>query len=274
MFTIRPYAIPYPLISAFLLFLLSGCAPFMSTPTPDYIEPITGMEFVLVKGGQFMMGDPITKSRDATPVHNVVLESFAVSMKEVTFNQYDEFCIATERTKPADNGWGRGNRPVINVSWDDAVAYTDWLSKKTGLSLSLPSEAQWEFFARAGSKKRYWTGSKMPKNSANCSNCGSQWDRKMTAPVGSFAPNRWGIYDTAGNVSEWTLDDINPDRDYTEAPADGSAWFGSEPGKKVYRGGSWKYPATRMGSAKRDWSSGSESTNSTGFRLILNDLVL
>lgn len=99
------------------------------------------------------------------------------------------------------------NRQVINESWDDAATFAEWLSKETGLASSQPTEAQWEYFARAGTKGRYRTGKQWRENATNCSECGNSWDNRMKAPVGSFPPNPWGIYDTAGNVAEWTLDD-------------------------------------------------------------------
>jgi formylglycine-generating enzyme required for sulfatase activity len=202
----------------------------------------------------------------------VNLESFAVSLHEVTFAQYDKFCDATGREKPSDEGWGRSNRPVMNVSWDDANAFAEWLSNESGLTASLPSEAQWEYFARAGTTGRFWTGKTLRKNSANCRECGSQWDNQMTAPVGSFKPNPWGLYDTAGNVAEWTLDDWHSG--YKGAPTDGSAWITEDATDKVYRGGAWQYPKKELSSATRDWSKRDTRLNVIGFRLVLNNFVL
>ncbi|MCK4509931.1 MAG: SUMF1/EgtB/PvdO family nonheme iron enzyme, partial [Desulfuromonadales bacterium] len=241
-------------------------------PTADYIEPTTGMEFVFIKGGTFQMGDASDGQPRETPVHSVTLKDFATGMYEVTFDQYDKFCKATGREKSSDLNWGRGNRPAIYVSWEDAQAFAEWMSTETGLNFSLPSESQWEYFARAGTTSRYWTGGSLEKNKANCRECGSKWDNRMTAPVGSFRPNQWGLYDTAGNVAEWTLDDWH--QGYEGAPTDGSAWLGSGADEKIYRGGSWEYSIKELSSATRDWSSKSSRFNMVGFRLILNDFVL
>jgi formylglycine-generating enzyme required for sulfatase activity len=131
---------------------------------------------------------------------------FAMGRYEVTFAEYDKFAQATGREKPSDQGWGRGNRPVINVSWYEATAYAKWLSQQTGQQYRLPTEAEWEYAARAGKTTKYWWGNQIGSNKANCSNssCGDRF--KYTAPVGSFAPNPFKLYDTAGNVWEWVRD--------------------------------------------------------------------
>lgn len=256
-----------------LLFLLSGCAPFLGQPKTDYIEAKTGMEFMFIKGGSYQMGNAFDDSRKReSPLHTVTVTDFAVGRHEVTFDQYDQFCNATGRPKPADEGWGRGNRPVINVSWEDASAFSEWLNSETGLNFSLPSESQWEYFARAGTTTLYWTGNKLPKRAANCKDCGSKWDNRMTAPAGSFRPNPWGIYDTAGNAAEWVLDDFQ--RGYDGAPVDGSAWFIEGKRDKAYRGGSWQYPKEELGSATRDSLRKDIKINTVGFRLVLNNFIL
>ena len=252
--------------------LLSGCVTLLGKPAPDFVETTTGMEFVFVKGGTYQMGDAVDGRKREIPVHTVTLQDFAVGMYEVTFGQYDQFCDETGREKPSDNEWGRGERPVINVSWDDANAFAVWLSAKTGLNFSLPSESQWEYFARAGTTSRYWTGDTLPKNIANCQECGSAFDNRMTAPVGSFKPNPWGLYDTAGNVAEWTLDDLH--MSYQNAPADGSAWLAPNSDTKIYRGGAWSYPVTGLSASARDWEKRDAKHHDIGFRLIVTGLPL
>lgn len=244
-----------------------SCAPMITKTDPDFIEPLTSMEFVFIKGGVFKMGDPGTQNKRELPLHDVTLADLHVGMFEVTFAQYDEFCEATGQEKPSDEEWGRGNRPVTNVSWEDANAYAVWLSKETGLNFSLPSESQWEYFARSGSTKEYWTGRKLPTNRANCRDCGSQWDNRMTAPVGSFRPNPWGIYDTAGNVAEWTLDDF--ENNYNNAPNDGSPLRSTNSTRKALRGGAWSDRASHLKSSARDHGRTNRAHNDTGFRLIL-----
>ena len=146
-------------------------------------------EMVTIPAGSFQMGCVSGRNcySNEKPVHSVRIESFELSKYEVTFEEYDAFTDATGRERADDEGWGRGRRPVINVSWDDAVAYTQWLSSQTGVSYRLPSEAEWEYAARAGSMTRYSWGNDIGRNRANCDGCGSQWDDRQTAPVGSFS---------------------------------------------------------------------------------------
>jgi len=252
----------------FLLLLAAGCAPVSRVVPADYVDPITMMEFVFVKGGKFEMGDRTQQTQRELPIHTVGVPDMAVSLYEVTFAQYDSFCEETGREKPSDEGWGRGNRPVMNVSWHDANAFAQWLRRELKLNFNLPTEAQWEYFARAGTTTRFWTGNTLPINNANCSECGSEFDNRMTAPVGSFKPNPWGLYDTAGNLAEWTLDDWQPG--YKDVPDDGSAWLNGSTGEKVYRGGAWDYPLKGLQSATRDWAKSSDAYSTIGFRLVIN----
>ena len=150
----------------------------------------------------------------------VSLRSFAISKREITFDEYNKFASATGRRRPYDEGWGRGQRPVINVSWQDAVAYTGWLSDQTGSHYRLPTEAEWEFAASAGSEARFWWGNDVGSQHANCFDCGSDWSGIKTAPVGSFAASAYGVQDMLGNVMEWVQDCYQ--KDYNLAPADGS----------------------------------------------------
>ena len=168
-------------------------------------------EMVKVPKGKFMMGaSPLDKyaRSNEKPTHMVSFDkSFAIGKYEVTFEQYDMFAIATKRPFPRDDGWGRGNRPVINVSWEDAAAYAQWLSSVTGESYRLPSEAEWEYAARAGSNTPYWWGNDIGFANAMCKGCNSGMENiNRTAPVGSFPANKFGVHDTAGNVSEWVQD--------------------------------------------------------------------
>ena len=165
-------------------------------------------EMVVIPAGRFRMGCVSGKdcAGDEKPVHEVTVGSFALSKYEVTFEEYDRFTAATSRERMDDAGWGRGRRPVINVSWEDAVAYTEWLSVETGLRYRLPSEAEWEYALRAGSVTAYSWGNEIGQGRANCDGCGSQWGGKKTAPVGAFGANAWGLHDMHGNVWEWVQD--------------------------------------------------------------------
>ena len=230
-----------------------------------------GPEMVSIPRGEFRMGD-IQGSGDAgeQPVHLVrIPRPFAMGRYEVTFDEYDVFARLTGRAPPADQGWGRGRRPVINVSWKDAVAYAEWLSQQTDKRYRLPTEAEWEYAARAGTETAYWWGNEIGKNRANCDGCGSRWDGKQTAPVGSFSPNSWGLHDTAGNVYEWVQDCWH--KDYEGAPEDGSKAWGKEGGgdcnRRVIRGGSWSYEPRYIRSAYRSRDVPDLRYGNLGFRL-------
>ena len=159
------------------------------------------------------------------PVHPVTIaRPFAVGVYEVTFAEWDA-CVSGGGCggfRPDDEGWGRGSRPVINVSWNDAQRYVQWLSRKTGAKYRLLSEAEWEYVARAGTTTAYWWGDDIGRNNANCLGCWSRWDARGTAPVGSFSANSFGLHDVHGNVWEWTED-----------------CYEGDCSRRVLRGGSW-----------------------------------
>ena len=177
---------------------------------------------------------------DEAPVRTVTFaQPFAVARYETTFAQWDACVAAGEcRSGVRDIGFGRGDRPVILVTWKDAKAYTAWLSRISGKQFRLPTEAEWEYVARAGSETRYPWGDAIGRGNANCDECGSSWDDERTAPAGSFPANAFGVHDAVGNVYEW-VDDCGR-ADYAGAPADGSVW---EPDGacawRMMRGGSW-----------------------------------
>ncbi len=225
-----------------------------------------GPEMVVIPTGRFQMGclsnDDDCLS-DEQPVHPVTIaRPFAVSVHEVTFEDYDRF---TYPNKVDDEGWGRGRRPVINVSWDDAKEYVTWLSSETGAEYRLLSEAEWEYAARAGSTTKYSWGNAIGTNRANCytDNCGDSWE--FTAPVGSFAPNAFRLYNMHGNVFEWVEDCWNDT--YSGAPADGSVWRSGDCSKRVLRGGSWDFYSRDLRAAYRYWVTTGLRLNYDGFRV-------
>ena len=217
------------------------------------------------------MGD-LQGGRDkaAQPVRTVRIQKpFAIGRYEVTFEEYDKFAQATKRELPNDGGGGRGRQPVINFSWQDAVEYGKWLSTQAGKRYRLPTEAEWEYAARGGEETAFWWGNEMKSGMANCVGCGSQWDKKLTAPVGSFQPNPFGLYDTAGNVWEW-VEDCDHDN-YNGAPTDGSAWKKEVGGNcylRVFRGGAWNYAARGLRSSFRGRGDPGNRSASIGFRLV------
>ena len=147
-----------------------------------------GPEMVVIPAGRFRMGDTRgLGTSDEQPVHDVHIKRlFGMSRYEITFDQYDEFAKTASRELPDDEGFGRGRRPVIRVSWNDAVDYAEWLSQQTGKHYRLPTEAEWEYAARAGTETAYWWGDEMKQGLANCIVCGTRADARETAPVGSF----------------------------------------------------------------------------------------
>ena len=203
-----------------------------------------GPQMVVLPPGHFRMGC-LSEDDDCffaeAKVHVVhIAHPIAISVYEVTFEDYDRFAFLIE-IEVDDRGWGRGHRPVINVSWNDAQKYVAWLSNQTGAKYRLPSEAEWEYAARAGSQTKYSWGDEIGDNRAVCDGCGSSWDDHQTAPVGSFSPNSFGLHDMHGNVWEWVDDCWNDS--YIGAPSDGSAWEQGKCWFRVLRGGSWNlYP--------------------------------
>jgi formylglycine-generating enzyme required for sulfatase activity len=224
---------------------------------------------IVVPSGSFMMGSPVGEGdNDEHPQHLVTIATpFAVSKFELTFDDWDA-CVADggcDGYKPSDDGWGRSRRPVINVPWNGANAYVVWLAKKTGKPYRLLSESEYEYATRAGTKTAYPWGDGIGNNNANCDGCGSQWGGTETAPVGSFAPNAYGLYDMVGNVWEWTQDCSQVS--YNGAPTDGSAWTGGDCISRVLRGGAWFYHPFYLRSASRNWDHPDDRGDRYGFRV-------
>jgi formylglycine-generating enzyme required for sulfatase activity len=208
------------------------------------------IEWVKIPAGKFQMGD------SAQGVHTVTLDSFYMSKTLVTFHQYDLFCEETGREKPGDEGWGRGDRPVIYVSWNDANDFCKWLSAKIGEYVHLPTEAQWEYACRAGTTgDRYGKLDEIAWYKDNS-------DGK-THPVAQKKPNAFGFYDMLGNAGEWCNDFygkypkkavVNP-----TGPKDGTS--------RVLRGGGWFDLGRFCRSANRLWNDPALRFNGSGFRL-------
>ena len=227
-------------------------------------ERLSG-RMIAIPSGSFSMGS--NETSDESPVHNVAIKGFNMSETEVTFNQWDT-CVAQGGCshKPGDSGWGRGNRPVMDVSYKDITEqYIPWLNKATGQCYRLPSEAEWEYAARAGSTTKYSWGESIGRNRANCDGCGSQWDNSKTAPVKSFKANAFGLYDMHGNVWEWTGDCLNDS--YNDAPSDGSGWSRGDCTQRMLHGGSWGDNPGGLRSAYRGRNTVSGRLYTYGFRL-------
>jgi formylglycine-generating enzyme required for sulfatase activity len=221
-------------------------------------------EMVALIAGKYLRGDA-TGDTDERPPVSVSLGAFAIGIFEVTFAEYDRFCTDIRKDCPDDEGWGRGRRPVVNVSWNDAVAYTQWLSRKTRKNFRLPTDAEWEYASRAGSLTTYWWGDDAGLANANCEGCGSPWDGDKSALVGRFPANAFGLHDTAGNVFEWAADCWHDS--FAEAPSNGAAIEKPDCGKRVIRGGAWSFPAKEIRSANRWRDFPTRRSDDTGFRV-------
>ncbi len=238
-------------------------------------------ELVVIPAGSFMMGSPSQEEgrldREG-PVHRVrIPKPLAVGKYEVTFEEWDA-CVSSGGCgghRPSDMGWGRGDRPVIKVSWEDARAYVAWLSRKTGKRYRLLSESEWEYAARAGTMGPFHFGETISTNEANYDGNYTYGRgrkgryRKETTPVGIFAVNGFGLHDVHGNVWEWVEDCWNGENgDYEGAPNDGSAWDTGNCGERVLRGGSWGLEPRILRSAFRSWLPAFIRSHYSGFRIL------
>ena len=231
---------------------------------------------VVVPPGSFTMGESASKVDSyglnfyvEGPPHRVNIGyQFAVGVYEVTFAEW-EACPPCTRYPPSDNGWGRGNSPLILVDWNHVQWYLEWLSSHTGARYRLLSEAEWEYAARAGTTGLFHFGDTISTNQANFN---GSWGNKgvvrnQTVPVGSFPANAFGLHDVHGNVWEWTQDCWHGN--YQGAPSDGSAWEGDDcrNSQRVLRGGSWQEPWPLIRSSVRSWGGSNDIRNAVGFRV-------
>jgi formylglycine-generating enzyme required for sulfatase activity len=234
-------------------------------------------EMVVIPAGEFMMGSPAGEEGHQSnegPVRKVTIaKPFAAAKFELTFAEWDT-CVAAGgcKHKPADQDWGRGKRPVLNVSWDDAKEYIAWLSKKTGRTYRLLTEAEWEYAARAGTTTPFSTGRTITTDQANFDGNSTYGGsakgvyRQKTIEVGSLnKPNAFGLHDMHGNVWEW-VEDCYQDT-YAGAPSDGRASSDVASCSRVLRGGSWFLDPRDLRSADRDGFSPGYRSNSLGFRV-------
>ena len=244
--------------------------------TDDFSDPLAsggeGPEMVVVPAGTFRMGclRGTSCNEDELPVREVsISQRFALSKHEITFADWDA-CVEAGGCNgylPDDEGWGRGTRPVINVDWDDAQSYVSWLSRSTGEVYRLPSEAEWEYAARAGTETQYNWGDNYRSDRANCGDERCRDGYVNTAPAGSFPANAWGLHDMHGNVFEW-VQDCWAGSTYEGAPSDGTAWLEGDCASRVIRGGAWSSSLGNLRSANRVRNSRYDKQNSVGFRVV------
>lgn len=216
-------------------------------------------EMIIIPAGRFTMGSPPGERQRRSsegPQREVDVPAFALGTRTVTFAQFDACVDAGGCSEsPHDRRWGRGNRPIINVSWHDAQEYVAWLSETTGQRYRLPSEAEWEYAARAGSGTRFNTGDCILDSQANFNGlrqprgCPRGAVSNRTSFAGTFDANAWGLYDMHGNVADWTADCWNAN--YSGAPIDGRAWLEGDCSQAVHRGGGWFLAGDTLRSASR-----------------------
>jgi formylglycine-generating enzyme required for sulfatase activity len=237
-------------------------APAPSPLKRDFTETATGASFAMkyLSGNSFSMGSEESDAdSDEKPVHTVRVGAFYMGKYEVTFAEYDRFCDATSRQKPSDQGWGRGNRPVINVSWDDAIAYCQWLSSTTGKTYRLPTEAEWEYSARGGENYKYAGSNDVNTTAWNTTNSDAK-----THPVGQKQANGFGLYDMAGNVWEWCGDWKSDYNSNSQSNPTGAA-SGSY---RVLRGGGWDSDAQYCRVSYRNIYAPTNRYYGLGFRVV------
>ena len=235
-------------------------------------------EMVVVPAGTFTMGSPPSEPKrfnGEAQVPVTIARPFAVGKFAVTFDQWDA-CVADggcNGYRPDDKGWGRGNRPVINVSWDDAKAYAAWLSRKTGKTYRLLSEAEREYVTRAGTTMPFWWGPSISTYQANYDGRYYPYGgvtrgefRGQTVPVDGFGANPWGLFNVHGNVSEWTADCWNASNQ--GSPGNGNARTNvGNCSQRVIRGGSWGSNPKELRAASRSLAASIGRQDDVGFRL-------
>ena len=219
-------------------------------------------EMVPIPQGTYERGS--LRHENSRPISEVTIKDFAIAKYEVTFAEYDRYAELTGSRQPADVNWGRERHPVINVSWEEAVAYAKWLSRATGKRYRLPTESEWEYAARSAGKHDIWAGTSDYDQVYDYA--ASIWNG--TDLVGSKKPNGLGLHDMSGNVWEWVVDCWH--KDYGDAPIDGSAWLeinAGDCGMRIMRGGSWNEQREHLRTSARSRGGAKQSYPNVGFRL-------
>ncbi len=225
-------------------------------------------EMVVLPKGTFVMGDKNSRDKREKPAHIVFFSKpFAMGKFELTFENW-EACFNDKGCAkiPDDHGWGKVGRPVINVDIVEVEQYLAWLSKKTGATYRLPSEAEWEYAARGGTTTQYWFGDKVGMGKVNCRKCGTPWSGKGSAPVGTFPANPYGLHEMNGNIWEWAGDCWNPNHD--GAKSNGETRLTGDCNYRVIRGGSWYYFSKLSRGAYRYRNDARVFSYNIGFRVL------
>ncbi len=256
-----------PGLCAVLLVACGQRSTALAPPSADTPRAVAAtMQMVDIPAGRFIMGTEASVSfQNGFPPHAVSVPAFRMARYDVTFDQFDAFARATHRPLPVDEGWGRGTRPVIHVSWRDAQAFIAWLDQGSGRHFRLPTEAEWEYAARAGTTTLYWWGNEPDPNMANTATNSGRDHYRYTSPVGVFPPNPFGLYDVSGNVWQMTQDCRHGS--FEGAPTDGRAWLDGPCDSRTVRGGGWAGIRRAMQTAARAAVGETFDSAELGFRL-------
>ncbi|MEX3933345.1 SUMF1/EgtB/PvdO family nonheme iron enzyme [Paraburkholderia phymatum] len=253
----------------------AAVTPAPAAPTPAPAQAATGGEskdcaacpvMVSLPAGSFTMGSNYGDPSEKPPHHVTISTPFAIARYEVTVEQWNACADANGCPKLSSENSSVKNAPARDLSWDDTQAYVKWLSKATGKTYRLPTEAEWEYADRAGTSTKYWWGDQMRKGVANCKDCGDPYHKEAPEPVGSYAANPNGLYDMNGSVWEWVGDCWH--NSYQNAPADGRSWDAPGCNMRVIRGGSWREGNDYMLSSTRFKYSPSVRQSQNGFRVV------
>lgn len=240
-----------------------------SDPLPGGAQ---GPALVVVPAGRFVLGDSTGRGNhnERPPQQIEIKQPFAIGRYEISFADWQLYAAATRSAMPDNEGWGlSAERPVIHVSWHQARAYSQWLSKVSGQRYRLPNEAEWEYAARAGSRGYYWWGEQLDspeaRPRAHCRGCAtSRLTQNQTERIGQFAANAFGLHDTAGNVWEWTASRF-------ASPFDGSEQLSAsllDKSPRVVRGGAWNSGPSYLHSSQRDMKQPQHKDYALGFRIL------
>lgn len=225
-----------------------SCAENKPPHIPTYLQDTLrsgslGPKLAIIPTGTGVVGgEELIPFKNHSPQHKVIsTQEYAMGIAEVTFKEYDAFCKSTFINCPDDNGWGRDDQPVINVSWLDAMAYTEWLSEQTNQVYRLPSEAEWEYAARGGTSTNYWWGDEYIQGIDHCDRdlggCPEGTELSEPGAAGRFSANPYGLFDVTSNVLEWILDCYSPN--HINAKNTMEARLSGDCGEKVFKGSSW-----------------------------------